>query len=419
MPSGIPNDKKSIVRQKFATGEISRGELMKAEMASYHSPGTCTFYGTANSNQMLMEFMGLHLPGASFVPPNTPLRTALTELATKRALDITNLGKNFTPAYEILDEKAFVNGIVGLMATGGSTNLVLHLPAMAKAAGIKLELSDFDDISGVTPLMAKIYPNGLADVNHFHAAGGLSYMIAQLLESGYLHNDVHTIMGAGLKAYTKEPKLVDDGIEFVSSSTKSHNERILRPVTNPFQRSGGIKKLEGNLGTCIIKISAVPMEKQMVEAPASVFESQEEVKTAFRNNELNTDAIIVVRFQGPKANGMPELHGLTPILAVLQDRGLKVALITDGRMSGASGKVPAAIHLSPEAANLGPISKIKNGDLIRLDARSGELNILDENFELRESRKKDLSENERGLGRELFNIFRENATAAKFGGGIT
>ena len=363
--------------------------------------------------------MGLHLPGASFVPPSTSLRTALTELATKRALDITNLGKNFTPAYEILDEKAFVNGIVGLMATGGSTNLVLHLPAMAKAAGIKLELSDFDDISGVTPLMAKIYPNGLADVNHFHAAGGLSYMIAQLLESGYLHNDVHTIMGAGLKAYTKEPKLVDDGIEFVSSSTKSHNEKILRPVTNPFQRSGGIKKLEGNLGTCIIKISAVPMEKQMVEAPARVFESQEEVKTAFKNNELNTDAIIVVRFQGPKANGMPELHGLTPILAVLQDRGLKVALITDGRMSGASGKVPAAIHLSPEAANLGPISKIKNGDLIRLDARSGELNILDENFEIRESRKKDLSENERGLGRELFNIFRENATAAKFGGGIT
>ena len=419
MPSGIPNDKKSIVRQKFATGEISREELMKAEMASYHSPGTCTFYGTANSNQMLMEFMGLHLPGASFVPPNTPLRTALTELATKRALEITSLGKNFTPAYKILDEKAFVNGIVGLMATGGSTNLVLHLPAMAKAAGIKLELSDFDDISGVTPLMAKIYPNGLADVNHFHAAGGLSYMIAQLLESGYLHNDVQTIMGAGLETYTKEPKLVDDGIEFVSSSTKSHNEKILRPVTNPFQKSGGIKKLEGNLGTCIIKISAVPMEKQMVEAPARVFESQEEVKTAFRNNELNTDAIIIVRFQGPKANGMPELHGLTPILAVLQDRGLKVALITDGRMSGASGKVPAAIHLSPEAANLGPISKIKNGDLIRLDARSGELNILDENFQIRESRKKDLSENERGLGRELFNIFRENASAAKFGGGIT
>ena len=244
-------------------------------------------------------------------------------------------------------------------------------------------------------------------------------MIAQLLESGYLHNDVQTIMGAGLETYTKEPKLVNDGIEFVYSSTKSHNEKILRPVTNPFQKSGGIKKLEGNLGTCIIKISAVPMEKQMVEAPARVFESQEEVKTAFRNNELNTDAIIVVRFQGPKANGMPELHGLTPILAVLQDRGLKVALITDGRMSGASGKVPAAIHLSPEAANLGPISKIKNGDLIRLDARSGELNILDENFGIRESRKKDLSENERGLGRELFNIFRENASAAEFGGGIT
>ena len=418
MPSGIPNDKKSIVRQKFATGEISRKELMKAEMASYHSPGTCTFYGTANSNQMLMEFMGLHLPGASFVTPNTPLRTALTELATKRALEITSLGNYFTPACQILDEKAFVNGIVGLMATGGSTNLVLHLPAMAKAAGIKLEISDFDDISSVTPLMAKIYPNGLADVNHFHAAGGLNYMIAELLEAGYLHNDVQTIMGLGLETYTKEPKLIDGKIEFVPSSTKSHNEKILRPVSDPFQKSGGIKLLEGNLGSCIIKISSVPMEKQIIEAPARVFEAQEEVKSAFKNNELKTDLVIVVRFQGPVANGMPELHGLTPILSVLQDRGLKVALITDGRMSGASGKVPAAIHLSPEAASSGPISKIKNGDLIRLDALTGELNILEKDFEAREVRKKDLTKNESGLGRELFKIFRENATSAKYGGGI-
>jgi len=419
MPSGIPNDKKSIVRQKFATGEISRKELMKAEMASYHSPGTCTFYGTANSNQMLMEFMGLHLPGASFVTPNTPLRTALTKLATKRALEITSLGNYFTPACQILDEKAFVNGIVGLMATGGSTNLVLHLPAMAKAAGIKLEISDFDDISSVTPLMAKIYPNGLADVNHFHAAGGLNYMIAELLEAGYLHNDVQTIMGLGLETYTKEPKLIDGKIEFVPSSTKSHNEKILRPVSDPFQKSGGIKLLDGNLGSCIIKISSVPMEKQIIEAPARVFEAQEEVKSAFKNNELNTDLVIVVRFQGPVANGMPELHGLTPILSVLQDRGLKVALITDGRMSGASGKVPAAIHLSPEAASSGPISKIKNGDLIRLDALTGELNILEKDFEAREARKKDLTKNESGLGRELFKIFRENATSAKYGGGIT
>jgi phosphogluconate dehydratase len=419
MPSGIPNDKKSIIRQKFATGEISREELMKAEMASYHSPGTCTFYGTANSNQMLMEFMGLHLPGSSFVPPNTPLRTALTKLATKRALEITSLGKHFTPAYQILDEKAFVNGIVGLMATGGSTNLVLHLPAMAKAAGIKIELSDFDDISSVTPLMAKIYPNGLADVNHFHAAGGLNYMISQLLEYGYLHNDVQTIMGLGLETYTREPKLVDGKIEYVSSSIKTHNEKILRPVIDPFQKSGGIKKLDGNLGTCIIKISSVPMEKQIIEAPARVFESQEDVKNAFKKNELDSDSIIVVRFQGPIANGMPELHGLTPILSVLQDRGIKVALITDGRMSGASGKVPAAIHLSPEASSSGPISKIKNGDLIRLDALSGELNNLEKNFESREVRKKDLTKNESGLGRELFKVFRENAKSAKYGGGIT
>ena len=419
MPSGIPNDKKSIVRQKFATGEISREELMKAEMASYHSPGTCTFYGTANSNQMLMEFMGLHLPGSSFVPPNTPLRTALTKLATKRALEITSLGNYFTPAYKILDEKAFVNGIVGLMATGGSTNLVLHLPAMAKAAGIKIELSDFDDISSITPLMAKIYPNGLADVNHFHAAGGLNYMISQLLEYGYLHNDVQTIMGLGLETYTREPKLVDGKIEYVSSSIKTHNEKILRPVIDPFQKSGGIKKLDGNLGTCIIKISSVPMEKQIIEAPARVFESQEDVKNAFKKNELDSDSIIVVRFQGPIANGMPELHGLTPILSVLQDRGIKVALITDGRMSGASGKVPAAIHLSPEASSSGPISKIKNGDLIRLDALSGELNNLEKNFESREVRKKDLTKNESGLGRELFKVFRENAKSAKYGGGIT
>ena len=415
MPSGLPNEEKAKVRQQFAKGEVGRDELMRAEMASYHSPGTCTFYGTANSNQMLMEFMGLHLPGASFVQPNTDLRDALTREGTKRISEITALGEHYTPAYQVLSERAFVNGIVGLMATGGSTNLVLHLPAMARAAGIMLEIEDFDEISSITPLMAKVYPNGLADVNHFHAAGGLGYMINDLLDAGLLHNDVITVMGLGLDAYRQEPKLTDSSITFVRGTTESQNDKILRPSTDPFQKTGGLKQLSGNLGTGMIKISAVAPERHLIEAPIRVFHNQESVKNAFKEGEFTEDTIVVVRFQGPRSNGMPELHGLTPTLAVLQDRGLKVALVTDGRMSGASGKVPAAIHISPEAALGGPLAKLVDGDVVRLDATNGTLTVLADDFDARPVATMDLSQNSAGLGRELFDVFRENVGLATNG----
>ena len=408
MPSGLSNDEKAKVRQQFAKGEVGRDELMRAEMASYHSPGTCTFYGTANSNQMLMEFMGLHLPGASFVQPNTELRDALTRAGTKRISEITALGDNYIPAYQVLSERAFVNGIVGLMATGGSTNLVLHLPAMARASGICLEIEDFDEISSVTPLMAKVYPNGLADVNHFHAAGGLGYLINDLLDAGLLHGDVTTLMGHGLDAYRQEPKLTTSGIQFVQGSTQSQNDKILRPSSDPFQKTGGLKQLRGNLGTGMIKISAVAPERHVIEAPARVFADQESVKEAFKAGEFTGDTVVVVRFQGPRSNGMPELHGLTPVLSVLQDRGLKVALVTDGRMSGASGKVPAAIHISPEAALGGPLAKVRDGDVIRVDATNGTLDVMVEDLEDRPNATIDLSQNSAGLGRELFDVFREN-----------
>lgn len=408
MPSGLSNDEKAKVRQQFAKGEVGRDELMRAEMASYHSPGTCTFYGTANSNQMLMEFMGLHLPGASFVQPNTELRDALTRAGTKRISEITALGDNYIPAYQVLSERAFVNGIVGLMATGGSTNLVLHLPAMARASGICLEIEDFDEISSVTPLMAKVYPNGLADVNHFHAAGGLGYLINDLLDAGLLHGDVTTLMGHGLDAYRQEPKLTTSGIQFVQGSTQSQNDKILRPSSDPFQKTGGLKQLRGNLGTGMIKISAVAPERHVIEAPARVFADQESVKDAFKAGEFTGDTVVVVRFQGPRSNGMPELHGLTPVLSVLQDRGLKVALVTDGRMSGASGKVPAAIHISPEAALGGPLAKVRDGDVIRVDATNGTLDVMVEDLEDRPNATIDLSQNSAGLGRELFDVFREN-----------
>jgi len=415
MPSGLPNDEKAKVRQQFAKGEVGRDELMRAEMASYHSPGTCTFYGTANSNQMLMEFMGLHLPGASFVQPNTDLRDALTREGTKRISEITALGDHYTPAYQVLSERAFVNGIVGLMATGGSTNLVLHLPAMARAAGIMLEIEDFDEISSVTPLMAKVYPNGLADVNHFHAAGGLGYMITDLLDAGLLHNDVTTVMGQGLDAYRQEPKLTENGITFEQGTTESQNDKILRPSSDPFQKTGGLKQLSGNLGTGMIKISAVAPERHVIEAPVRVFHDQESVKNAFKAGEFTDDTIVVVRFQGPRSNGMPELHGLTPTLAVLQDRGLKVALVTDGRMSGASGKVPAAIHISPEAALGGPLAKLVDGDVVRLNATNGTLTVLADDFDARPVATMDLSQNSAGLGRELFDVFRENVGLATNG----
>ena len=418
MLSGLPNDEKAKVRQKFATGEADRAELMRAEMASYHGPGTCTFYGTANSNQMLMEFMGLHLPGSSFVNPNTPLRDALTEYGTRQMMQITALGNQYRPLCDILDARAFVNGIVGLMATGGSTNLVLHLPAMARAAGIELTLEDFDDISSVTPLMAKVYPNGLADVNHFHAAGGLSYMIGELLADGLLHQDVKTVVGDGLDMYQNEPKLTPTGLEFQPATTQSQNEKILRPARNPFQPSGGLKQLSGNLGLGMIKTSAVAPERHVIEAPVRVFHTQEAVKEAFKNNEITTDTIVVVRFQGPMANGMPELHGLTPTLAVLQDRGLRIALVTDGRMSGASGKVPAAIHISPEAAAGGPIAKLQDGDIMRLDAITGQIEVLSDGFSARVPLTMDLSANKHGVGRELFEMFRQNVGTASEGAGV-
>ena len=418
MVSGLPNDEKAKVRQQFATGEVGRDKLMEAEMASYHGPGTCTFYGTANSNQMLMEFMGLHMPGTSFINPGTPLRDALTDAATERALSLTALGNQYTPVCDVLDEKAFVNGMVGLMATGGSTNLVLHLPAMARAAGVELELEDFDAISDVVPLMAKVYPNGLADVNHFHAAGGLGFMIGELLDAGLLHEDVTTVAGKGMSAYAQEPTLTDEGLRWSDGAKQSLNDKILRPASDPFQPTGGLKQMHGNLGHGMMKVSAVAPERHVIEAPARVFHDQDSVKAAFKAGEFTSDTVIVVRFQGPKSNGMPELHGLTPTLAVLQDRGLKVALVTDGRMSGASGKVPSAIHVCPEAADGGPLAKLRDGDIVRVDAVSGVIETLAEDFDSRAPVTADLSGNGHGVGRELFECFRNNVGLASNGAGV-
>ncbi|PRY95484.1 6-phosphogluconate dehydratase [Hasllibacter halocynthiae] len=415
MPSGLPNDEKAAVRNRFAEGKADRAELMRAEMASYHSPGTCTFYGTANTNQMLMEFMGLHLPGASFVNPGTPLRDALTEAGVARALEITALGNDHRPAGEILDERAFVNGMVGLMATGGSTNLVLHLPAMAKAAGIVLTPQDFADVSAAVPLMAKVYPNGLADVNHFHAAGGLQFLIGQLLDAGLLHADAKTIMG-DLSAYAREPVLQDGALEWRDGPAETQNDRIVRPASDPFAPTGGLRELKGTLGTGVIKVSAVAPERHVIEAPAAVFHDQLSVKEAFARGDLNRDVVVVVRFQGPAANGMPELHSLTPPLSVLQGRGHRVALVTDGRMSGASGKVPAAIHVSPEAAKGGPLALLRDGDIVRVDADKGTLDVLAD-LSGRAPAEADLGPNRHGVGRELFDVFRRNVGDATAGAG--
>ncbi|MDA7966589.1 phosphogluconate dehydratase, partial [Ruegeria sp.] len=399
MTSGLPNDEKAKVRQKFAAGEIGRDELMAAEMAAYHGPGTCTFYGTANTNQMLMEFMGLHLPGSSFINPNTPLRDALTEEGARRALSLSALGNHYTPVCQILDERAFVNGIVGLMATGGSTNLLIHLIAMARAGGIVLDWEDFSEISAVVPLVARVYPNGLADVNHFHAAGGLGYCIGTLLEDGLLHPDTLTVAGQGLHHYTQEPRLIDGELVWQDGPSDSLNDKIVRPAKDPFQPTGGLSRLTGNLGTGVMKVSAVAPEHQVVEAPVRVFHDQDAVKAAFKAGEFTGDVIVVVRFQGPKANGMPELHSLTPILSILQGRGQKVALVTDGRMSGASGKVPAAIHVVPEALDGGPIACLQDGDILRVDAVKGDLEILTEGVLNRAPVTADLSANQHGVGR--------------------
>ena len=409
MPSGISNDEKARVRQAYAEGKVGRAELLESESKSYHSPGTCTFYGTANSNQMLMEIMGLHLPGASFVNPNTPLRDALTKAAVKRSLEITASGNGYTPVGEILDERAFVNGVIGLHATGGSTNHTLHLVAMARTAGIRLTWHDFSDLAEVVPLLARVYPNGSADVNHFHAAGGMQYLIRELLSEGLLHEDVRTVAGTGLSGYTAEPKLGEDGsVTWVDGPTESADTNVVRGVANPFQATGGLRVLTGNLGRSVIKTSAVKPDRQIVEAPARVFHSQEGLQKAFKAGELTGDFVAVIRFQGPKANGMPELHKLTPPLGVLQDRGQRVALVTDGRMSGASGKVPAAIHVTPEAADGGPIARVRDGDIVRLDAVAGTLEVLVDaaEFAAREPVVADLSANGWGVGRDLFANFR-------------
>ncbi|MFO1153693.1 MAG: phosphogluconate dehydratase [Rhodospirillales bacterium] len=417
MPSGLPNQNKAKIRQLFAQGKVGREALLEAESQAYHAPGTCTFYGTANSNQMLMEVMGLHLPGAAFVNPNTPLRDALTAAAAKRVLEITNLGDHYTPVGRVIDERAIVNGIVGLLATGGSTNHTIHLVAMARAAGIHITWDDFSDLSPEVPLLTKIYPNGAADVNDFQAAGGMGFLIGQLLDAGLLHDDVFTNAGPGLGAYRREPYLDDGRLSWRDPPADSRDESVLRPISRPFSPEGGLKVLDGNLGRAVIKISAVKPEHQLVEQPAIVFNSQEEVMAAFQRGELRRDFVAVVRWQGPGANGMPELHKLTPPLAVLQDEGFKVALVTDGRMSGASGKVPAAIHVTPEATAGGRLAKIRTGDVIRLDARAGvlEAHVSAEEFATRRADRADLTPSSFGLGRELFATFRANVASAEHG----
>ena len=409
MTSGLPNDEKSKIRQLFAEGKVGRDALLESESAAYHGPGTCTFYGTANTNQMMMEIMGLHLPGASFVNPNTPLRDALTTAGAKRALAMTALGNAYTPLGRMLDERAFVNGIVGLHATGGSTNHTLHIVAMAAAAGIKLTWDDFSDLAEVVPLLTRVYPNGKADVNHFHAAGGMGFVIRELLGAGLLHADVATITGESLQSYTREPVLAADGhLSWREGAAESGDESVLRGTAQPFAPSGGLKMLEGDLGRAIIKTSAIKQERHVVEAPVRVFHSQEGLQAAFRAGTLTGDLIAVVRFQGPKANGMPELHKLMPPLGVLQDRGQKVALVTDGRLSGASGKVPAAIHVTPEAAEGGAIAKLRDGDMVRVDAVNGRIEILVDpaEWQARTAVTEDLSGNQFGTGRELFAPFR-------------
>ena len=421
MPSGMTNSEKSRIRQRYAEGKIGRAELLEAESASYHSPGTCTFYGTANSNQMLMEIMGVHLPGSSFVNPHTPLRDALTRAAARRVTEITALGNEFTPLGKVVDERAVVNGIVGLMATGGSTNHTMHLVAMARAAGILVTWDDFAEVSAATPLLARIYPNGLADVNHFHAAGGMPFLIGELLDAGVLHDEVLTVMGeGGLARYRATPVLEDGELRWAPAPRESGDASVLAPRTTPFSADGGLKLLQGNLGRAVIKVSAVKPEHRVIEAPAVIFERQDELITAFKAGELNRDFIAVVRFQGPRANGMPELHKLTPPLGVLQDKGFKVALVTDGRMSGASGKVPAAIHVTPEAAEGGPLAKLRDGDVVRVDAAAGRLEALvaDEVWAAREQDRPDLERNDHGLGRELFAHLRRRITGAEAGASL-
>ena len=419
MTSGLSNAEKARIRGLYAEGKVTREELLDAEMQSYHGPGTCTFYGTANSNQMMMEMTGLHLPGAAFVHPNTPLRDALTAAAAQRAVAIAAQGNAYTPMSAVVDEKSLVNAMVGLLATGGSTNHTLHIVAMARAAGVIVNWSDFDQLSRVTPLITRVYPNGTEDVNAFQAAGGMAFVTRQLLDAGLAHGDVTTVAGGGLRLYQREPFLEDGKLVWREGPAQSLNRDILRPVDDPFQAEGGLRLLEGGLGRAVIKTSAVKDQHLTIEAPARVFDDQEALLEAYRRGELTTDFVAVVRFQGPRANGMPELHSLTPTLGVLLDRGLKVALVTDGRMSGASGKVPAAIHVTPEAACGGPLARVRDGDIIALDAHSGRLEIRVDPAEFAaRPQARATTPSDHGFGRELFGWMRRGAGPAEAGASI-
>lgn len=418
MPSGLPNKEKVRIRQLYAEGKVGRDELLKAESDSYHSPGTCTFYGTANSNQMMVEIMGLHLPGGTFINPNTPLRDELTKEAARQVLKFTAMGNDYRPIGHMIDEKAILNAIVGLLATGGSTNHTMHIVAVARAAGIRINWDDFDRLSKIIPLLSKVYPNGSADVNHFQAAGGMGVLIQELLSHGMLHEDIITVGNErGLRQYSQEPKLVDGKLVWQEGPKKSLDLEVVGSIEKPFASSGGVHLIKGNLGRGVSKVSAVEPEHRLVEAPARVFDSQEDALRAFKNGELEKDVIVVLRFQGPKSNGMPELHKLSSPLGVLQDRGFKVALVTDGRMSGASGKVPSAIQMCPESAEGGPLTKIKDGDIIRLDTDNGTMNVLvdDEEFTSRMSCMMANTEHHYGSGRELFDSFRRGVSSAEEG----
>ena len=420
MPSGLPNGEKAKIRQLYAEGKVDRAALLQAEGEAYHAPGTCTFYGTANTNQMLVEIMGLHVPGAAFVNPGTPLRDALTRFAVQRAMSHTALGNDYLPIGQMIDERSFVNAIVALHATGGSTNHTIHLLAMAAAAGIILTWEDLADIAAITPLLCRIYPNGQADVNHFHAAGGTGFLIRELLDAGLLHEDVQTVLGEGLSAYIKEPYLENGELAWRDPPAASGDETVLRGAANPFQPTGGLALLKGNLGQGVVKTSAVARERHVVEAPCRVFHAQEDVQAAFKAGGLNQDVVVVLRFQGPKANGMPELHKLMPPLGVLQDKGFAVALVTDGRLSGASGKVLSAIHVTPEALGGGPLAKLKDGDIVRVDAVAGTLDALvpSSEWDARTDALADMEPNHHGTGRELFAPFRHLVSRADLGATI-
>lgn len=415
MGSGLPNKEKQRIRQLHAEGKVGQAELLEAESASYHSPGTCTFYGTANSNQMMMEMMGLHMPGAAFIHPGTPLRQQLTRAAVHQLTRIGQDRNDWRPLGHCVDEKAIVNAIVGLLATGGSTNHALHLPAIARAAGILIDWEDVDRLSAVVPLIANVYPAGQADVNQFHEAGGMAYTIAELLDAGLAHEDILTVGGESLADYALEPDLEEGELVWRETPEASRDETILRPVSAPFRPDGGLRLVEGNLGRGTFKTSAVAEERWTIEAPARVFEDQAAVNAAFKAGELDRDVVVVVRFQGPRANGMPELHKLTPPLGVLQDKGFRVALVTDGRMSGASGKVPAAIHLTPEAHGGGPLARVRDGDIIRLCAKQGRVDVLVDAAEFASREVALPPADADGTGRELFALFRQAADEAERG----